>query len=148
MLSERDGGGDMPKSQDYHGSAEVESRRQMGMRIDAAREKTGMNKGEFARKIGVTPATFTGWIQGKHSCTTENLRRIVEVTGEPSSFFNPESLTKRDSIERLSRDLGTILGKARLQRLLQVPDKRLRREVDAIIGEFVTEHPDVLKRQG
>jgi len=129
----------MPKSHDYHGDIEVARRKEMGRRIDAAREKLGLNKGEMAARIGVSAATYTGWIKGTHGPTVQNLRRIVAVTGEPSSYFNPESLAKRDSIEWLSRALGARLGHARIERLLDLPASRLKKEIDAIIGQFIVE---------
>lgn len=132
----------MPKSHGYYDEQQVERRQIIGRRIEASRTLMGLSKQGFASLIGVSGGTYTGWIKGRHGMTSENFSRLVAITGEPASFFNPESLAKRDSIEGLSRQLGTILGKSRMQRLLQVPEARLKREVDAVVGHYIVDQDE------
>lgn len=106
----------------------------MGRRIESARTKLGLQKKELAALVGVSAAAYSGWISGKHSLSSENFSRLVAVTGEPSSFFTPEPIAKKDTVERLSRALGARIGKARLEKLLELTDAELRKEIDAIIG--------------
>lgn len=129
----------MPKSHDYESEEEVARRQEMGRRIEAARQKLGLQKQEFAQKLGVAASTYSAWISGRHSMSNENMNRLVKATGESSSFFNPEALGKRDTLEWLAKELGTRLGKARIQRLLDIPESRLRKEIDAIWGAYLLE---------
>ena len=129
----------MPKTPPAHEENQADLRKTMGKRIRAAREGAGLDQQEFAGKMGVAPSTASGWELGKYSPTSANLRGIVDVTGEPSSYLNPESLVKKDTIEWLSRDLGTILGKGRLRKVLELPENRLRKEIDAILGQYLVE---------
>ncbi len=103
-------------SSDATDDPELARRIEMGRRIESARQKLGMQKGELAEALGVSAATYTGWIQGKHSMRNANLARLVEITGEPSSFFTPEPMAKQDTIERLARKLGARIGKARIEK--------------------------------
>lgn len=118
----------------------------MGRRIEAARAKLGLQKRELAALVGVSPAAYSGWIRGTHSLTSENFARLVAVTGEPSSFFTPEPIAKRDTVERLARVLGARLGKARIEKLLEIPELDLRKEIDAIIGAFAVSKAQRPKR--
>lgn len=124
----------MPRKHPESEAAELARRVEMGRRIEAARSKLGLQKKELAALIGVTAAAYSGWISGNHSLSSENFSRLVAVTGEPSSFFTPEPIAKKDTVERLSRALGARIGKARLERLLEIPEHELRKELDAIIG--------------
>ena len=61
----------------------------------------------------------------------------VDVTGQAASYLNPEGLPRKDTLGRLGNDLATALGAARTEKLLEVPEKRLSKEIDAIIGAWV-----------
>ncbi len=124
----------MPRKHPESEIAERARRVEMGRRIESARVKLGLQKRELAALVGVSAAAYSGWIAGKHSLSAENFARLVAVTGEPSSFFTPEPIAKRDTIERLARALGARLGKARLEKLLDLPENDLRKEIDAVIG--------------
>jgi transcriptional regulator with XRE-family HTH domain len=113
----------MPRSHGREDEKAQEIREHLGRRIRAARMKRGLKGVELARQIGVAPATISGWERGRYEPSLENLRRLVQATGEPSSYFNPERLGKRATIEWLSRDLGSKLGQARLKKLLQMPQE-------------------------
>jgi len=119
----------------------------MGRRIESARQKTDSNKGQFAKEIGVSAPTYTGWISGKYSPSNQNMQRIVEITGESSSYFNPETLKPRNSIDRSARDFGAIAGLTRLKKLLQIPEAKLKRELDAVIGAFAVESASKRQRR-
>lgn len=124
----------MPRKHPESQEAERARRVEMGRRIESARSKLGLRKKELAALVGVSAAAYSGWIRGNHSLSSENFARLVAVTGEPSSFFTPEPIAKRDTVERLSRALGARIGKARLEKLLEFTDAELRKELDAIIG--------------
>lgn len=129
----------MPKSTDLSKKDESEWRKTMGKRIRSARKGAGYQQNEFAEKIGVKPSTACGWEKGKYSPRAEHIRKIVSLTGESSAYIQPEKLGKKDTIEWMSRDLGAVLGKARLRRLLELPETQIRREVDAMIGQHLVE---------
>lgn len=128
------------------GNAERARRVEMGRRIEAAREKLGLLKKEMAAEMGVSASAYTGWIKGDHSMTHAHLTRLVELTGEPSSFFTPEPFAKKGTLERLSRSLGARLGHARVERLLEIPEPTLRKEIDAVIGSHLVGKPARRKR--
>lgn len=133
---------DVPKIRGYSSASSQARRLEMGRRIRAAREKRGLLAQDLAAEMQVAPATVSGWEHGRHAPSLENLARIAEITGEPTSFLNPEALAGRGSIEQLARRLATALGQRRLEKLLEIPEKRLCREIDAILGSEVVRLPD------
>jgi transcriptional regulator with XRE-family HTH domain len=136
----------MPKSQGFDDPLEVERRREVGKRIVAARKAKGLLGYELADKVGVAPGTVSGWENGTHGLTQENLTRLAEVLKVNTSYVNPERLPNRQGIEWLSRQLGARLGKRAVEELLKLPEHRLRREIAAVIGSYAldespAEHP-------
>lgn len=133
----------MPKRSEDREDADARRRLEMGRRIRAAREKAGFRTGrEFAAKLGVKPATLSGWEKGHYSPSLSNFNRIIELTRERSSYLNPENLVGRDSLASMANQLAARLGAARLKRLLEMPEPRLLREIDSAIGSYVVSpHP-------
>lgn len=57
-------------------------RRELGKRIEAAREAKELTLTEFAREVGVEPPTAWGWENGRYSPGLVNLRKIAAVVGK------------------------------------------------------------------
>ncbi len=129
----------MPKIPPEDRADRAERLIEIGKRIRAARISKGFQQNEFAEKIGVQGGTVSGWEAGTHGIGQANLKRVVEVTGEPSSYFLSERLAKKHTITRSARDLGTALGLHRIEALLSLPGRRLLKEIDAIIGARVVQ---------
>ena len=126
----------MPKVHPEDRDTEAERRTEIGKRIRLARLKKGLQQNDFAQAIGVKPGTVSGWESGRHGIGSANLKRVVMITGEPSSYFLPERFAKKHTIERRARELGAVLGLGRLEALLSLPDRHLLEELDAIIGSY------------
>jgi len=112
---------------------------EMGRRIAAAREKLALNQTEFGRRCGVTQATVSGWETGAHQMTVATLKAVVELTGEPSSYFVPEALRRRDSIEALALTLSGRVSYDHLAALVAMPETELQKGLDAMIGAWTVE---------
>ena len=56
-------------------------------RIKEAARDAGLSHRELAEKMGITPATFSRFVNGSHRPTVRTLRRIAEITGKDLSFF-------------------------------------------------------------
>lgn len=120
---------------------------ELGKLIKAARESAGFDTHvEFAIAVDVAGSTLSNWENGKgDGIGIANLIAVARVTGEPLEFFMPPSPNSEDSIWCRARDLGAILKKRRLERLLEMPEKHLLKEIDAIWGAYSAKagpHPD------
>lgn len=64
------------------------------MQLSAWLDKHKINRSEFARRIGVSPAAITGWCDGSFWITKENAQRIFDETSgdvTPTDFMNTEA---------------------------------------------------------
>ncbi len=84
-------------------------------RIKEAARDAGLTHAELAAKMGITPATFSRFVNGKHRPTVRTLKRIAEITGKDLSFFMPgnsveknlevEVMFLRNEIEKLKDEI-------------------------------------------
>ena len=116
-------------------------KKRVGSHIRAARDKRGWSQRELAVKLGVSASTLCDWEKGRTYPGVENLRNLARECGETASFLLADTLGKKDSIESLSRQLAASLGHRRISALLQIPEARLRHELDAVIGGWVSSGP-------
>lgn len=115
----------MPKVTGYHEEDAVLRRREMGRRIEFARNKMQLGKRDFAKLIGISPSSYTAWITGKSSPTVHSLAKLCEITDIPSSFFNPEKLSDVRDVDRFAHDLVAKLGVERVQEMLNASQDEL-----------------------
>lgn len=114
----------MPRVKGYHDQDAILRREEMGRRIEFARNKLAMSKRDFAELVGVSPSSYTAWITGKSSPTMHSLSRLCEVSGVPTSFFNPEKLADVREVDRFAHELVAKLGVDRVQEMLDAsPDQ-------------------------
>lgn len=52
----------------------------LGSRIGLARKRTGVNKSELARRVGVHPSSAIEWEKGRKTPSTEHLIKLAVVT--------------------------------------------------------------------
>jgi len=125
----------MPKE-----SAESEEfKKRLGKHIAAALRNSGLKSNELAEKVGVAASTVTEWKKGRRAPNAEHVVAIARATRESVSFLLSDALPKSQSLETASRALSARLGARRAQLLLAIPDKRLLRELDALIGSAMAE---------
>jgi transcriptional regulator with XRE-family HTH domain len=114
-------------------------RRRVGRHIAAARERAGLQGQELAEKVGVRPSTVTDWEKGRKAPSVENLVAVARATRESVSFLLSDALPARGSLETISRELIATIGGRRAEHLLGIPERRLHRSLDAVIGEYLSE---------
>jgi transcriptional regulator with XRE-family HTH domain len=125
----------MPKAS----SESPEFKRRLGRHIAAALRNSGLQSNQLAAKLGVANGTVTDWKKGRSAPSAEHVVAIARATGESVSFLLSDALPKSQSLEKASRELAARIGARRSQLLLAVPDKRLLRELDALIGSAISE---------
>jgi transcriptional regulator with XRE-family HTH domain len=128
----------VPKISGFYDDEAVLRRQEMGRRFEFGRNKMRLSKGAFAKLIGVGPSSYTAWISGKSSPTVHSLSKMCEVTGIPSSFFNPEKLSDIRDVDRFAHDLVARLGVERVQSILEMSDDEL---AEGAGGRPVAAHP-------
>ena len=115
----------------------------MGRHILAARGRKGWTQADLAERVGVGTSSVSAWENGQDAPSLDNLMSVAEATGQSVSFLVAEKMrSKRESLEWAALELGVALGHRRVQALLRMPQARLRKEIDAILGAFLTESED------
>jgi transcriptional regulator with XRE-family HTH domain len=125
----------MPKAS----PASPEFKKRLGKHVAAALRNAGLQSNELADRLGVAPSTVTEWKKGRRAPSSEHVVAIARVTGESVSFLLSDALPKANSLEKGARELSARIGARRIQLLLSIPDKRLLRELDALIGSAISE---------
>ena len=108
-----------------------ERRAETGRRIDLARAQIGVSKSELAGACGVSPPTVTGWIQGKHAPSPENLIEICRVVRKPASFFEVGGFAELDATAVFEREFVRLAGARTAARLLELSPREFRTELEA-----------------
>jgi 3,4-dihydroxy 2-butanone 4-phosphate synthase/GTP cyclohydrolase II len=67
-----------------------------GMQLSTWLERQNINRSDFARRIGVSPAAITGWCDGTFWITKENARRIFDET---NGAVTPTDLMQTEAAE-------------------------------------------------
>ena len=55
--------------------------------IEEARERIGLSKNEFAKKLGVTGRSYYNWIGGKNPIPSDALVKMSEITGASIDYL-------------------------------------------------------------
>jgi 3,4-dihydroxy 2-butanone 4-phosphate synthase/GTP cyclohydrolase II len=64
------------------------------MQLSAWLDQNKINRSEFARRIGVSPAAITGWCEGSFWITKDNAQRIFDETSgavTPTDFLETKA---------------------------------------------------------
>ena len=70
--------------EEIQGSRELkrtENRMLLAQKIDMGMKAKGLNKSQFANKIGQKPSVITRWLSGTHNFTIDTLTDIEDVLG-------------------------------------------------------------------
>ena len=129
----------MPKSKGATDPEVVALRREVARRIKSALAKKRMKRVDLARAVGVGATTVNSWITGRAAPGAENLVRVSKVLEVSVSFLIPSGFTSRDSIEKKGEELAIRIGPRLLDRLLELPEQRLRRELHGSAGTLEDE---------
>ena len=112
----------------------MERARELGKRINFAREVLGLSKSELADAVGVSRPAISSWLAGRHTPNPEHLARICEVTGHPASFFSPSG-AEPDDRAAFRRELVAIVGAKTAVELLKLSDDELRASFLRVLTE-------------
>ena len=120
---------------------EARARRlELGRRIDLARVGIDISKSALAAACGVSPATVTGWLTGRHAPTPESLVAISRATRKPAAFFEVGGLDDRDAREVFERELVRLVGAKIASEVLELSSTELRERLssagEATVSEF------------
>jgi len=121
---------------------EAPSLAELGEAIRKARENRSLSGDALAKRVGVKPPTLSAWEHGRHGPTLEHLICLAAVLDEPLDWFAGPRADVEGSLEGLSRRLGLAIGRGRLRSLLSLPEARLRRDLDALVGAWIAEQHD------
>jgi len=86
--------------------------REIGQRIQQAREERGLTQEELAFKLGCTQSALSNYELGKRRLYLAGLEQIAEILGKPLSYFL--ELTP----ERFQDELTTLLTDEQLREIL------------------------------
>ena len=67
--------------------APTEVKEMLGARIAALRRQAGMNQGELAKKLGISPSTVGMYEQGRREPSAEMLVRLAEAFSVSTDFL-------------------------------------------------------------
>lgn len=129
----------MPKSKGADSPDVIALRREVSRRIKSALARKKMKRVDLARAVGVGPTTVNSWISGRAAPGAENLVRVSKALEVSVSFLIPSGFTSRDSIEKKGEELAIRIGPRLLDRLLDLPEQKLRRELHGIVGTLEDE---------
>lgn len=108
-------------------------RARLGQRIRAIRERKGRSGLSVAKALGMSDGYYYDIERGGRGMKWETLVAIAEELGVPIS----EALGERAVTEATARFIDAI-GAENLKYLESMPEDYLRREIEAMIGRYVT----------
>jgi transcriptional regulator with XRE-family HTH domain len=116
-------------------------RERLGRHIAAVRDRAKLTQQQLADGIGVKVSSVSDWERGRKCPSVENLVGIVNETKADVAFLLSLQIMggQKAALSTLSMDLGAKIGGKRLELLLELPDRRLQRGLDAMIGEWTVE---------
>lgn len=89
----------------------------IGYRIQIAREEAGLNQKELSERLGISQSTLSNYEKGKRRLYLAQLQQIAEVLGRPIEYFlQPIETTPSNSISTENRENR----KDETQELLQI----------------------------
>lgn len=74
--------------------------RDIGRRIQKAREEAGLSQEELASALGITQSALSNYELGKRRLYLANLEQLATVLGRPLSYFMEEEKPQEDSSPR------------------------------------------------
>lgn len=78
--------------------------REIGKRIQKAREKSGLSQEELASALGITQSALSNYELGKRRLYLANLEQLATVLGRPLSYFMEE---KNPAGEEVAQQQGS-----------------------------------------
>lgn len=79
-------------------------------RITKARTHAGLNKGELAKKMGLSVNTLGRWESGANTPTEKNLQALAEATGVPVEWFYQDETAQPSQTTTPQRFLVEVSG--------------------------------------
>lgn len=86
--------------------------REMGRRIQQAREQAGLSQTELAAKLGCTQSALSNYELGKRRIHLSNLEQIAQLLKKPLSHF------MEPTADSYSKDQALLLEEPRLREIL------------------------------
>lgn len=74
--------------------------RDIGRRIQKAREESGLSQEELASALGITQSALSNYELGKRRLYLANLEQLANVLGRPLSYFMEEEKQPNDGDSR------------------------------------------------
>lgn len=88
--------------------------KEIGRKLQKAREEAGLSQEELARKLGCTQSSLSNYELGKRRIYSAELQRIGEILGKPVTYF----LENIEEDQLLYDDLNAILKEPYLKEIL------------------------------
>lgn len=112
---------------------------QIGRRIAEARAGARLTQLQLAQRMGLQKSTISNWETGFSTPTFSNLRELARILGPQGEGIVPELESQKSPHELLGQQAIRHIGRRRLQHLMRIPQGRLQRELDAIIGAWMSD---------
>lgn len=102
--------------------------RDIGKRIQKAREEAGMSQGELATALGITQSALSNYELGKRRLYLANLEQLANVLGRPLSYFMEEeepagqAAPRRDSEDEVTDEIIGLLRELPHEERVQLLD--------------------------
>jgi transcriptional regulator with XRE-family HTH domain len=113
--------------------------RDIGKRLQRAREEAQMSQEELAGLLGITQAALSNYELGKRRLYLQNLEQIASILNKPIAYFLEEETKIETAIPPAGEDAGEITGE--INKLIsELPDEELEN-----ILEFIKWRRDRLK---
>ena len=101
--------------------------REIGQRIQQAREERGLTQEELAIKLGCTQSALSNYELGKRRLYLAGLEQIAEILGKPLSYF------LELSPERFQDELTTLLTDEQLREILLIAAELSAKERNLVL---------------
>lgn len=113
--------------------------RDIGKRLQRAREEAQMSQEEMARRLGITQAALSNYELGKRRLYLQNLEQIASILNKPIAYFLEEEPEVGAAAQPPGEDASEIT-KEILSLISELPDEELEN-----IREFIIWRRDRLK---
>lgn len=80
-------------------------RKALGERISIARKEKRWKQKQLAAAVNVEPMTVSRWERGQHAPDVDMLELIAQATGQPLTFFLPETPGLVDADAEFQREI-------------------------------------------
>ena len=103
--------------------------RDIGKRIQKAREESGLSQEELASALGITQSALSNYELGKRRLYLANLEQLANVLGLPLSYFmeeekpaDGEAATRVDSTDEVTSGIIGLLSELSQEERVQLLD--------------------------